>query len=63
MRRYTMQDRSGGTVNRTDTDLSLQQTYEMTDYSEQEMDELADLQVGSAMFLGSVKDIYILRTV
>jgi len=61
MKRYTMEDRSGGTVNRRDCGLSLQQVFEMTDYSESEVDLIADLQAGQEMLVGHDQDIYIKR--
>ena len=61
MRRYTMQDRSGGRINRTDRNLSLVQVYEMTDYTEEEFDAVASLLPGQEMFIGSGRDIYVLR--
>lgn len=59
MKRYTMEDRSGGVVNRQDTNLSLQQVFEMTDYSEAEVDQIADLQVGQWLLIGSDQDVFV----
>ena len=48
-----MQDRVKGKVTREDNNLSLQQAYLMTDWTDEEMDQLASLEVGQEMFLGS----------
>lgn len=48
MRRYKMQDRSGNVVYRTDTNLSLQAVEHMTDWSEDEFDMIASMQVGES---------------
>jgi hypothetical protein len=61
MKRYTMQDRSGGVVNRIDPGLNLQQVYEMTDYSAEEVDEIADLKPGEFLLIGGAQDIYVRR--
>lgn len=62
IRRFTMQDRSGGKVNRTDENLSLQDALHMTDYSDEEVDKIADLQVGQELLFGREQDISIKRT-
>lgn len=61
MKRYTMQDRSGGIVNRTDANIHLQRVLEMTDYTPEEVDAIADLQAGQELCVGEAKDISILR--
>lgn len=62
MRRYLMQDRSGGKINRADPHLSLQKVLEMTDYSEDEVDQIACLEVGQELLIGAQQDLYIKRT-
>lgn len=64
MRRYTMQDRSSPekAESTTKSGLSLSQALYVTDYSEEEVDQGASLQVGEHLLLGSDKDIFIERT-
>lgn len=61
-RKYTMQDLSGGTVNRTDANLSFQEMYHMTDYSDDEIEQILDLEVGQTVTIGSSRDITVART-
>jgi len=62
MKKYMMQDRSGGIVNRIDEGLSLQAVYHMTDYTDQEFNDISSLEVSQDMLIGYSKDIYIKRT-
>ncbi len=64
MRRFTMQDRSepSAAESTTRNDLTLQQVFNMTDYSDEEFDAIADLQPGQSLLIGSDKDIYVGRT-
>ncbi len=61
MKRYTMRDLSGGRVNREDENLSFLGCLEMTDWSEDEVDRLSDLEVGGLVLL-SDGDIVCERT-
>lgn len=64
IRRYTMQDRSpihfASEGPPTDVDLSLQQVYNMTDYTDEEFDHIASMEVGEEFFVCSTT--YIKRT-
>lgn len=62
MKLYTMQDRSGGEVNRTDARINLQQVLGMTDYSAEEVDAISDLAVGQELLIGRDQDIRVVRT-
>ena len=62
MRVFTMQDRSLAQVVRTDPNMTLRDVFEMTDYTAEEVDAIADLNVGETLLIGSVKDISVERT-
>lgn len=62
LRRFTMEDRSGDDTHRSDENLSIQQVFEMTDYSEDEVDQIASLEVNGELLIGTQRDIYIKRT-
>lgn len=60
-RRYEMQDRSGGRINRTDSDLSILSVFNMTDFTEEEANAVLELAVGEELLLGSEQDISVRR--
>lgn len=65
MRKYEMQDRSAEFVNhqrkvRVDPGLSLQEVEHMTDWTAQELDDIASMNVGDEKLYGS--GVYVKRT-
>ena len=67
MRKYTMHDRSTNYIDgapihhEPDRDLTLLQVFNMTDYTDEEIDHIANMVVGEEYFKGSDSEIYIRR--
>jgi len=61
-RRFQMEDRSGGKVNRTDSNMTLQDALRMTDFTDDEVNAIVELKPGEEMLFGSDQDLSIKRT-
>ncbi len=64
IRRFSAEDRSNPEriAESRITDLSLQALLELTDFSEEEVDKLADLKVGEVLKVGRDEDLHFKRT-